>query len=184
MLFWAILRMKYKKHLSYFRNKYYKLLGLNCKNNTIIGKLIFDWLHNVSIGENTTIEDFVTFQLKNPFNSENYIKIGKNTFIGRNCIFNINSNIEISNDCLIASHVSFIDIDHTTTYGINMNSQPLKVAPIKIGNDVWIGTKAIILKGITIHDGAIIAAGAVVNRCVPSNEIWGGIPAKKIGIRK
>lgn len=50
--------------------------------------------------------------------------------------------------------------------------------PIKIGNHVWIGINATILKGVTIGDGAIIAAGAVVNKDVEENSLVGGVPAK------
>ena len=54
------------------------------------------------------------------------------------------------------------------------------VAPVTIGNNVFIGINAIILKGVTIGDNAIIGAGSVVTRDIPSNEVWGGNPAKKI----
>ena len=53
-------------------------------------------------------------------------------------------------------------------------------APVEIGNKVWIGANAVILKGITIGDGAVIAAGAVVNKDIPSHEVWGRVPVKFI----
>ena len=53
-------------------------------------------------------------------------------------------------------------------------------APIKIGNDVWIGAHATILAGVTIGNGAVIAAGAVVTKDVPANMVVGGVPAKII----
>jgi acetyltransferase-like isoleucine patch superfamily enzyme len=56
-------------------------------------------------------------------------------------------------------------------------------SPIKIGNDVWIGARAIIMDGITIGDGAIVAAGAVVTKDVPSYAIVGGVPAKVLRYR-
>lgn len=54
---------------------------------------------------------------------------------------------------------------------------------IVIGNDVWIASNACILRGVTIADGAVIGAGAVVNRNVGPYEVWAGVPAKKIGQR-
>ena len=54
---------------------------------------------------------------------------------------------------------------------------------ITLEDDVWIGAEAVILKGVTIGRGAIVAAGSVVTKSVGAYEIWGGIPAKKIGMR-
>lgn len=73
---------------------------------------------------------------------------------------------------LAQSGITFADKDYFTEYN-----------EIIIGNDVWIGARAILLGGITIGDGAIIAAGSVVTRDVGPYEIVGGIPAKVIGTR-
>ncbi len=53
-------------------------------------------------------------------------------------------------------------------------------APIHIGKRVWIGSNATVLPGVTIGDGAVVAAGAVVTRDVPANTVVGGVPAKVI----
>ena len=53
-------------------------------------------------------------------------------------------------------------------------------APIHIGKNVWIGSNATVLPGVSIGDGAIVAAGAVVTKDVPENTIVGGVPAKVI----
>jgi len=55
--------------------------------------------------------------------------------------------------------------------------------PVVIGNDVWIGANVVILPGVTVGNGAIIAAGAVVNKNIPEFTIVGGVPAKGIGMR-
>lgn len=55
--------------------------------------------------------------------------------------------------------------------------------PPIVGNGVWIGANAVILRGVRIGDGAVIAAGAVVAANVPEMEIWGGVPARKLGVR-
>jgi acetyltransferase-like isoleucine patch superfamily enzyme len=55
--------------------------------------------------------------------------------------------------------------------------------PIVLEQDVWLGANAVVLKGVKIARGAIIAAGAVVTTDVPQFEIWGGVPARKLGER-
>lgn len=56
----------------------------------------------------------------------------------------------------------------------------VKAAPIKIGKNVWIGTRAIILPGVTIGDHAVVGAGALVSRDVPPCTVVGGVPARPI----
>jgi acetyltransferase-like isoleucine patch superfamily enzyme len=112
------------------------------------------------------------------------ISIGKNTTVGFHTFIFASENIKIGDDCLIAPFVYIVDSDHTAKKGTLINQQPNDTDPVSIGNDVWIGTGAKILKGTTIEDGAIIAAGAVVSGHIKNNEIFGGIPAKKISERK
>jgi acetyltransferase-like isoleucine patch superfamily enzyme len=68
--------------------------------------------------------------------------------------------------------------------GIPIHQQPEVKKGIKIGNDVWIGAGCRILDGVEIGDGAVIAAGAVVNKNVSSQTIFGGVPARMLGMRK
>ena len=82
----------------------------------------------------------------------------------------IGENVKISEDVLIR------DSDNHTV----LREGYQKSAPIYIGNHVWIGARAIILKNVKIGDGAIIAAGAVVTKDVPPNTLVGGVPAKII----
>ncbi len=111
--------------------------------------------------------------------------IGDKSFIGHGCIFNLRSGITIGNDCLIASNVCMQDNDgHPLDPVARARGDavlPEQIKPIIIGNNVWIGWGATILKGVTIGDNAIIGAGSVVTKPVLSNEIVGGNPAKKIG---
>lgn len=71
-------------------------------------------------------------------------------------------------------------VDHDHRLGKNDVEDGLESTPVHIGKNVWIGANAVILRGVSIGDGAIIAAGAVVNHDIPAYEVWGGIPAKKI----
>ena len=104
--------------------------------------------------------------------------LGRDTFINENCRITACTEISIGDGCWIAWDVNIIDSDF---HQINENStiKP-KTAPILIEDKVWIGARAIILKGVTIGKGSIIAAGAVVTGDVPSNCLAIGTPAKVI----
>ena len=112
------------------------------------------------------------------------VHIGKNTTFGYHSFLFSSESIEIGNDCLIAPFVYIVDSDHNIEKEKRINEQANNTAPVKIGNDVWIGTGAKILKGVTIENGAVIAAGAIVKSDVKAYEIHGGIPAEKISERK
>ena len=105
------------------------------------------------------------------------IKVGKRVFINEGCCFQDQGGIEIGDDCLIGLQVVFATINHDLNPEKRGN---MKVAPIKIGNRVWIGAHATILAGVTVGDNSIVAAGAVVTKDVPANTVVGGVPAKTI----
>lgn len=117
-------------------------------------------------------------------NAKAVVKIGKNTTFGYHSFLFASERIEIGDNCLIAPFVYLVDSDHGIEKAELINQQPNHTAPILIGNDVWIGTGAKILKGVTVGDGAIIAAGALVKNDVEPYSIVGGMPAKKISERK
>ena len=68
----------------------------------------------------------------------------------------------------------------TLDHNLDPNNRYLKPAPIHIGNKVWIGSGAIVTRGVTIGEGSVVAAGAVVTKDVPKFTVVGGVPAKKI----
>lgn len=84
--------------------------------------------------------------------------------------------ITIGNNVAIARDVIIRDTDAHQI----LDDKHIETKEIKIGNNVWIGNRAIIMKGVTIGDGAIIAAGAVVTKDVKENSIVAGVPAKEI----
>ena len=86
--------------------------------------------------------------------------------------------ITIGDFCNIANNA--VIVDHNHKYDATGVIEGFETSPIHIGNRVWIGANATILKGVNIGEGAIISAGAVVNKNVPPFEIWGGVPARRI----
>ncbi|MDP4181395.1 MAG: acyltransferase [Bacillota bacterium] len=109
------------------------------------------------------------------FGNENFseIIIGNNTSIGDRTEIHSGKRVEIGNGCNISWDVCIMDRDYH-----KFNSQKEEIKPVKIGNDVWIGCNVLILKGITIGDGAVIAAGSVVTKDVEPKTLVGGNPAK------
>lgn len=136
---------------------------------------------NISLADNIIVKEGVRMCA---CNTTATISIGINTTVGYHSFIFASEKISIGNNCLIAPFVYIVDSNHEIKKDININQQPNNTAPIIIGNDVWLGTGSKILKGVKIGDGAIIAAGAIVNEDVPSNAIVGGIPAKILSYRK
>ncbi|MFT4736057.1 MAG: acetyltransferase-like isoleucine patch superfamily enzyme [Cyclobacteriaceae bacterium] len=135
---------------------------------------------NVSIGSDAVLKEGARICA---CNETAEILIGKNTTVGFHTFIFSSEHISIGDNCLIAPFVYVVDSDHTIDVGTLINQQANSTKPIKIGNDVWLGTGCKILKGVTIGNGAVVAAGAVVTSDIGPNEIFGGIPAKKISER-
>lgn len=88
--------------------------------------------------------------------------------------------IEIGNDVIIASHTSITSMTHDTKTS-KYNEKNI-ASPVKIGNNVWIGSHVIILPGVTIGNNCVIGAGSVVNKSIPDNSTAVGVPAKVVKI--
>ena len=106
------------------------------------------------------------------------ITIGDNCFFNHNCSLTAAENIVIGNQCMFANNFVVVDQDHDRKDGKILKE--LVSAPVKIGNNVWCGANVTVLKGVTIGDGAVIAAGSVVNRDVAAYSVVAGVPARKI----
>jgi acetyltransferase-like isoleucine patch superfamily enzyme len=150
-----------RKILSFFKKKKFK----SCGSNTTIGLGVDGYLHNVSLGNHCSVAENVFFDA---FKKE----------------------IEIHNYVMISSGVLFVTGNHR----INMIGKPMILVTdkekeilddenITVEDDVWIGSRAIILKGVTIHKGAVVAAGSVVTKDVPPYSVVGGTPAKVLKMR-
>lgn len=93
--------------------------------------------------------------------------------------------VAIGNNCLIACGVKIWSINHVyRNLSIPISHQGFVFKSVTIGDDVWLAANSVILPGVTIGEGSIIAAGAVVTKDVPSFSIAAGVPARVIGRRK
>lgn len=115
---------------------------------------------------------------------EGTVSVGAKTVLGQECTISAYQHVSIGRECVVADRVMLIDFDH----GIVEVERPIRVQGIykrdvRVGNNVWIGYGACILRGVTVGDNAVIGTNAVVTRNVPPNAVVGGVPARVIRMR-
>lgn len=110
----------------------------------------------------------------------NRLTIGKGTFVNAKCYFDCKEDVIIGNNCQIAMGVMFCTSTHVIGSARKRGSDKTYRYPIKVGNGCWIGARALIMPGVTIGEGCVIAAGAVVTRDCEPNGLYAGVPAKRI----
>ena len=134
------------------------------------------------IGNNVIFSPFDTFSYET-------IEIGSDVFIGPGATFRAtDSGIQIKDKVMFGPNVTIMGGDHRSdVVGTYMFDVKTKLEnhdlPVTIESDVWIGANAVILKGVTVGRGAIVAAGSVVTKSVAPYSIVAGVPAKETGVR-
>lgn len=142
----------------------------------------------IKIGNDSLIEGIIVTETEYA-----RINIGNNVYIGGGTIIDSVCNITIEDDALISYQCLIQDSDnHSTSYSLRKNDTAdwknngyhnWEITPkksVKISKGAWLGARVIILKGVTIGEGAVVAAGSVVTKNVPDWTIVGGNPAKVI----
>ena len=108
------------------------------------------------------------------------IEVGDETFLNHGVAVSATAGVTIGARCQIAPDVMIMDDDHHHV-ALDRRLEAPPAAPIVIGDDVWIAVRAVILKGVEIGNGSVIAANTVVTKSVPPMSIVGGVPGKVIG---
>jgi len=116
---------------------------------------------------------------------EGVVSIGAKTVLGQECTISAYQHVSIGRECVIADRVMLIDFDH----GIVEVERPIRrqgiyKRDVRVGNNVWIGYGACVLRGVTVGDNAVIGTQSVVTRDVPANAIVGGVPARVLRMRE
>jgi acetyltransferase-like isoleucine patch superfamily enzyme len=116
---------------------------------------------------------------------EGVVSIGAKTVLGQECTISAFQHVSIGRECVIADRVMLIDFDH----GMVEVERPIREQGIykrdtRIGNNVWIGYGACVLRGVTVGDNAVIGTCAVVTKDVPDNAVVAGVPARILRMRK
>lgn len=132
----------------------------------------------VVFGAGCVLDKFLTVE------SHGQIVLGDRTILGHHVTLAAQDSVVIGQDCLIAELVSIRDHDHRFSDPDRpVRAQGMEVSRVRIGDDVWIGSKATITRGVTVGDHAVVGANAVVTKDVPAWAIVAGIPATVLRYR-
>lgn len=160
------------------RTLFWRSQGMHIGQDVRFSKLEVTWPHKIALRNRCSLEHGTYLNAAGPYSEGVSIDIGEGVFIGTGCEFNITAGLTIGRCSLIAAGTRIIDHNHGTARDAYMKDQPETSSPIHIGEDVWIGANALILQGVTIGNGAIVAAGAVVTRSVAPYTVVAGCPAR------
>lgn len=174
---------------TYFRLfLHFKLLGFFGRGFKIINQSKINMGKNIWVKNDVTLfaggpitigDNCVLYERSALWSGEKGITIGNNVSVGIGSY--INGNVEIADQVRIADYVRVYSWNHKfLDPKIPVAIQGYKEGEVKIGYNCWIGSGAIILSGVTIEKGSVVAAGAVVTKSVPENCVVAGVPAKVI----
>jgi acetyltransferase-like isoleucine patch superfamily enzyme len=116
---------------------------------------------------------------------EGEVEIGAKTVMGQECTISAYQHVSIGRECILADRVMLIDFDH----GVTEVERPIRLQGIykrdvRVGNNVWIGYGACVLRGVQVGDNSIVGTSSVLTREVPENAVVGGVPARVIRMRE
>lgn len=107
------------------------------------------------------------------------VSIGRGTYVGHHCLFDTWAPIVIGERCAIAMQVSFVTSSHELG-GPERRAGAMTTRPVTVGDGAWLGARVTVLPGVTIGEGAVVAAGAVVTEDCAPHTLYAGVPARAV----
>jgi len=147
-------------------------VGLGRGTLTIADNVVLGWYSAPKLGAGTILLE--------PRLTESTICIGSRTMMSNNVSIIAVKSIIIGERCLIGDQTAIYDCDFHEIDPKQRTAGVGSIEPVTIGNNVWIGSRVLILRGVTIGDNSVIAAGSIVTRSIPPNSLAAGVPAKVI----
>jgi acetyltransferase-like isoleucine patch superfamily enzyme len=114
------------------------------------------------------------------FDAARNLSIGRNSIVNQNCRLDTRGGVHIGDNVIVAADCIVLTADHDPNDTSRAHG---RLAAVSIENYVCVGTRAMILRGVTLHHGCVVAAGCVVTKDVNAFEIVAGVPARVIGRR-
>jgi acetyltransferase-like isoleucine patch superfamily enzyme len=135
----------------------------------------------LTLGARASLEEGVRILLQGP---DARLTIGDHAYVGPGCRFDLTGPVEIGAHALLGPGCFVTDHNHGTAADRRIDEQPCETRAVRVGADAWLGAHVVVVPGVHIADGAVVAAGAVVTEDVPAYAIVGGVPARTIGHRR
>jgi acetyltransferase-like isoleucine patch superfamily enzyme len=139
---------------------------------------------DIVVGDDANIDGKSSFVFGARFSERPLLEIGARTYVGHRCSFSVSSRITVGSDCYIAGGCYFLDSPghplEPAKRLAHLPPDPEQIKPVTIGNNVWIGTEAMIMPGVTVGEGSVVAARSVVTADVPPYTVAAGAPARAI----
>ena len=136
---------------------------------------------DIAIGDEVALDDDVVLLTTGLRTAQPRLTICAGTYVNRFTMFDASERIELGRNCLVGPFCYITDHDHGHERGLSMHE--LVSGAVSIGDEVWIGAGAIILKGVNVGHGAVIGAGSVVTRSVAPYAKVAGVPARTVRAR-
>ncbi|MBN2894193.1 MAG: acyltransferase [Bacteroidales bacterium] len=148
----------------------------------LIKKILHKLIDGYFVAQRESIKDIYgnNVQLQTPFYFSNLqnIKFGKNVTLAAFVHIWAEGGVEIGDNVMIASHTAITSATHNPK--IKQFNKENIFKKVVIGNNVWIGSHVVIFPGVQIGNNCIIGAGSIVNKDIPDNCVYAGVPAKKL----
>lgn len=146
------------------------------RRTVIIRPLLLQGVARIRIGDDVIVRDGAWLATEGAGSS---LSVGAGCYIGHRAHLHSIDPVSIGSRCVLADNVMISSTDHDRTHRTRVHG----TGPVVIGDDVFIGQNACVLGGVTIGDGATVAAGAVVITDVPAGATVGGVPARELQVR-
>jgi acetyltransferase-like isoleucine patch superfamily enzyme len=169
---------------SRWRNLYYRLRGVKIRGYARLNRIsIRGQGGDITLGSGVALDDRVTLQCAGPARKDKLV-INSDTYINRYTVIEAHSHIEIGSYCMIGPHCYLCDALPAKPSGLSGGQPEVReVHPIILEEDVWLGAHVRVMPGVRIGRGAIIGAGAVVERDIPPDTLAVGVPARLLKLR-
>ena len=143
--------------------------GMKNRVSTVLMKLYYKICYgkNITIGKKTHFRKSFIINIR----GSGKVNIGENCFFNNYCSITSIKNVNIGNDCIFGEGVKIYDNNHRFRENTLIVKQGFKSKDINIGNNCWVGSNVIILKGANIGDNVVIGAGCIIDQPIQSNSI-------------